>query len=108
MTGTIVVLNSDYNGTEEEPQLFDSVNAAAVWFSHMMLEALTGKRRLSGVDEKTFNAIVSDVARLFAGYDRTTENDPEEVRGGKDCTRWSFGIDNVSSMEQVINELHKK
>ena len=102
----IVVLNSDCGGLENEPAMFDSVSSAAVWFAHNMLRAIAGKTRLSGVDEKTFNAIVVDVAVLFAGYDRTTDKDQETVTGGVSNMRWSFGLDKASTMEEVVNELH--
>ena len=102
----IVVLNSDRDGVENEPEMFDSVSSAAVWFAHNMLRTIAGKDRLSGVDEKTFNAIIVDVAVLFAGYDRTTEKDQETVTGGISNVRWSFGLDKASTMEEVINELH--
>ena len=108
MTGNIVVLNSDFDGTEEEPQLFDSVSSAAVWFAHEMLRNVTGGKRLSGVNEAAFNAVVTDVALLFAGYDRTTEKDPDEVHGGNERKRWNFGLDHVSSVEEVVNEIHSR
>ena len=110
MTGEIVVLHSDCNGVECEPQLFDSVSSAAVWFANMMIRRMTGGKRLTCTreKEKVFNAVVADVALLFAGYDRTTEKDPEQVHAGNASERWSMGLDSVSSMEQVLNELHEQ
>lgn len=83
MNGTIVMLRSTYKDSEEDVRCFDSVSACAIHFAHEARRQYA-QRGLEGDD--LFDVVVSDVALLFADYDSTTSEDPEEVHGGDENT----------------------
>lgn len=88
MNGTIVMLYTEYEG-DEDVRCFDSVSACAVYFAH---EARRQYAEAGLAGDDLFDAVVQDVALLFANYDATTGKDPEEVHGGDDNARYSFGL----------------
>lgn len=48
-----------------------------------------------------FDAVVNDVALLFAGYDATIM-DPEEVHGGDDNMRYSYETCSCADVETAV------
>lgn len=97
MTGTIVMLRSTYKDSEEDIRCFDSVSACAIHFAHEARRQYA-QQGLKGDD--LFDAVVSDVARLFA--DSETSQDPEEVHGGDDNTRYSCELHSCADFETAV------
>lgn len=99
MKGTIVILRSTYKDSEEDIRCFDSVSACAIHFAHEARRQHAARGLTVG---DLFNAVVSDVALLFAGS--ATGEDPEEVHGGDDNTRYSYEIHSCSDVKTAIAE----
>ena len=99
MNGTIVMLRSTYKDCEEDVRCFDSVFACAVHFAHEARRQYA-ERGLEGDD--LFDAVVQDVALLFASYDATTAKDPEEVHGGDDNTRYHYELHSVADVKTAM------
>lgn len=99
MDGKIVMLRSTYKDSEDDIRCFDSVSACAIHFAHEARRqyAAQGLR-----DDYLFDAVVSDVALLFAGYDSTTCNDPEEVHGGDVNTNYSYELHSCTDIKTAI------
>lgn len=89
MTGTVVLLKSTYKDSEEDVRIFDSVSACSIAFAHEARRQYA-QQGLKGDD--LFDAVVNDVALLFAHYDATTSEDPDEVHGGDDNTRYHYEL----------------
>lgn len=89
MNGTIVMLRSTYKDSEEDIRCFDSVSACAIHFAHEARRQYA-QQGLKGDD--LFDAVAQDVALLFAHYDATTAEDPEEVHGGDENTRYHYEL----------------
>lgn len=89
MNETIVMLRSTYKDSEEDVRCFASVSACAIHFAHEARRQYA-ERGLKGDD--LFDAVVNDVALLFANYDSTTGEDPEEVDGGDENTRYHYEL----------------
>lgn len=96
MNGTIVMLRSTYKDSEEDVRCFDSVSACAIHFAHEARRQYTSNG-LEGDD--LFDAVVQDVALLFAHYDATTAKDPEEVHGGDDNTRYGCELHSCADVK---------
>lgn len=96
MNKMIVMLQSTYKDNKDtryfDSVYFDSVSACAIHFAHEARRQYA-KRRLAGDD--LFDAVVSDVALLFA-YS-ATDYDPEVVHGG--CENTSYHCDLYSCMD---------
>ena len=90
MKGKIVILQTMYKDSEGDPRCFDSVSACAIYFAHEARRQYA-RRGLEGDD--LFDAVVKDVALLFAGYDSVTGEDPGEVHGGDENSRYHIELD---------------
>ena len=99
MDGTIVMLRSKDGG--EDVRCFDSVSACAVHFAHEARRQYA-RRGLKGDD--LFDAVVNDVALLFARYDATTSEDPEEVHGGDENTRYRYELHSYVDAETAKSD----
>jgi hypothetical protein len=95
----IVMLRSKYKDREEDIRCFDSVSACAIYFAHEARRQHSARGLTVG---DLFNAVVSDVALLFAGYDSTTSEDPEEVHGGDDNMRYSYELRSCSDVKTAV------
>lgn len=93
------MLRSTYKDSEEDIRCFDSVAACAIHFAHEARRQYA-EQGLEGDD--LFDAVVSDVARLFADYDSTTSEDPEEVNGGDENTSYSYELHSCADFEAAI------
>lgn len=98
MKGTIVILRSTYKDSEEDIRCFDSVSACAIYFAHEARKQHAARGLTVG---DLFNAVVSDVALLFAGS-VTTGEDPEEVHGGDDNMRYSYELHSCSDVKTAV------
>lgn len=99
MNGTIVMLRSTYKDCEEDVRCFDSVSACAVHFAH------EARRQYAAIDLKgddLFDAVVQDVALLFANYDSTTDKDPEEVNGGDGNMRYHYELHSCADIKTAM------
>lgn len=76
---TVVVLTETRSDSSIESRVFNSVAAAAVYFSHVATRAWM-KTKLSG--DALIEAVAADTAVLFAGYDNTTDDDKLAVQLG--------------------------
>lgn len=99
MNGTIVMLRSTYKDSEEDIRCFDSVSACAIHFAHEARRQYA-ERGLKGDD--LFDAVVNDVALLFADYDSTTGEDPEEVHGGDENTRYCYELHSCADVKTAV------
>lgn len=97
--GTIVMLRSTYKDREEDVRCFDSVSACAIHFAH---EARRQYAAAGLKGDDLFDAVVQDVALLFARYDATTAKDPEEVHGGDDNTRYGYELHSCADITTAI------
>lgn len=98
MNGTIVMLQTEYKDNKDI-RCFDSVSACAIHFAREARRQYAIEKGLRGDD--LFNAIVQDVALLFARYDATTNVDPEEVHGGNDNTKYSFTLKTCVDLQRA-------
>lgn len=99
MNGTIVMLRSTYKDSKEDVRCFDSVSACSIAFAHEA-RSRYAQRGLKGDD--LFDAVVNDVALLFAHYDATTSEDPEEVHGGDGNTRYHYELHSCADVKTTI------
>ena len=99
MRETIVMLRSTYKDSEEDVRCFDSVSACAVYFAHEARRQYAARGMKVG---DLFNAVVQDVALLFAGYDATTKKDPDEVHGGDENTTYSYELHACTDVESAV------
>lgn len=99
MSETIVMLRSTYKGSEEDIQLFDSVSACAIHFAHEARRQHAARGLTVG---DLFNAVVVDVALLFAGYAATTDKDPDDVHGGDENTTYSYELRSLADVKAAI------
>ena len=99
MNGTIVILRSTYKDSDEDVRCFDSVSACAVHFAHEARRQYASQG-LKGDD--LFDAVVQDVALLFAHYDATTDRDPEEVHGGDENTCYCYELHSCADVKTAI------
>jgi hypothetical protein len=99
MNGTIVMLRSTYKDSEEDIRCFDSVSACAIYFAHEARRQHAARGLTVG---DLFNAVVSDVALLFARA--ATGEDPEEVHGGGDNMRYSYELRSCADVKTAIAE----
>lgn len=97
MTRSIVMLQSTYKDGEEDVRCFDSVSACAIHFAHEARRQYA-RRGLEGDD--LFDAVVNDVALLFAVS--ATNEDPEEVHGGADNTRYCYDIYACANIKTAV------
>lgn len=98
MSGMIVMLRSTYKDSEEDIQLFDSVSACAIHFAHEARRQHATRGLTVG---ELFNAVVVDVALLFAGHDATTDKDPDEVHGGDENTTYNYELRECADVEEA-------
>lgn len=99
MNGTIVMLLSTYKDSDEDIRCFDSVSACSIAFAHEARRQYA-QQGLKGDD--LFDAVVQDVALLFAHYDATTDRDPEEVHGGDENTRYHYELHSCADVKTAI------
>lgn len=99
MTGTVVLLKSTYKDSEEDVRIFDSVSACSIAFAHEARRQYA-QQGLKGDD--LFDAVVNDVALLFADYDSTTGEDPEEVDGGDDNVRYHYELCSCTDVKTAM------
>lgn len=97
MNKMIVMLRSTYKDSEEDIRCFDSVSACAIYFAHEARRQHAARGLTVG---ELFNAVVSDVALLFAFS--ATDKDPEEVHGGDDNTRYSCDLFSCANVKTAI------
>lgn len=100
MNRTIVILRSKYKDSKGVIRCFDSVSACAIYFAHEARRQYAERGLTVG---ELFNAVVSEVALLFAGS-ATTGEDPCEVHGGDENTTYSFELRSYSDVNTVIAE----
>lgn len=93
------MLRSTYKDCEEDVRCFDSASACAVHFAHEARRQYV-RQGLKGDD--LFDAVVQDVALLFAHYDSTTGEDPAEVRGGDDHTRYHYELHSYADLATAM------
>lgn len=93
----VVDITCEYKGSEESHQLFDSVCAAAVWFAHEVRRNLPASLEA----EEAFDRVAEQVALLFAGYETTTSNDPEETDGGDPNCRYGMSVEVVTDLMEA-------
>lgn len=98
----ITMLWSKYKDSEEDVRCFDSVSACAIYFAH---EARRQYAEQGLKDDELFDAVVSDVALLFAGYDSTTYRDPEEVHGGDKNTCYRYEVRLCADVKAVVADV---
>lgn len=99
MTGTVVLLKSTYKDSEQTVRIFDSVSACSIAFAHEARRQYESQG-LKGDD--LFDAVVNDVALLFAPYDATTSEDPDVVRGGDDHTRYHYELHSYADVKTAV------
>lgn len=99
MRGMIVRFKSTYKDSEEDILCFDSVSACAIHFAH---EARRQHAAQGLKGDDLFDAVVQDVALLFAGYGTTTAKDPDEVHGGDENTTYSYELRACTDVESAI------
>ena len=92
------MLRSTHKDREADIRLFDSVSACAIYFAHEARRQHAARGLMIG---ELFDAVVQDVALLFAGYDATTEKDPDEVHGGDENTTYSYELRACTDVEEA-------
>lgn len=97
MNKMIVMLRSTYKDSEADIRCFDSVSACAIYFAHEARRQHAARGLTVG---ELFNAVVSDVALLFAFS--ATDKDPEEVHGGDNNTRYSWELHSCMDVKTAI------
>jgi hypothetical protein len=93
------LLKSTYKDSEEDVRIFDSVSACSIAFAHEARRQYAAQG-LRGDD--LFDAVVNDVALLFADYDSTTGEDPEEVHGGDDNVRYHYELHSCADVKTAM------
>ena len=93
------MLRSTYKDSEEDVRCFDSVSACSIAFAH---EARRQYERQGLKGDDLFDAVVNDVALLFAGYDSTTGEDPDVVRGGDEHTRYHYELHSYADVKTAV------
>ena len=98
MRESVVMLRSVYKDRAEDIRLFDSVSACAVYFAHEARRQYAARGMPVG---DLFDAVVQDVALLFAGWDATTGKDPDYVHGGDENTTYSYELRACTDVESA-------
>lgn len=109
------MLRAMYKDIEEDVRCFSSVSACAVHFAHEARRQYA-ERGLTGDD--LFDAVVCDVARLFASYDSTTSEDQEVVHGGDEdmsyvyethsCANFKTAVANARKVDEMNRKFRKE
>lgn len=95
------MLRSTHKYREEDIKIFDSVSACAIYFAH---EARRQHAERGLTVGELFNAVVVDVALLFAGYGALTVKDPDYVHGGDENMTYSYELIACTDVESAVTD----